>query len=674
MTHTLTSAIAAARRATEGTQLRAVDYLRVSTEEQKKGYGIAYTGKKTKRHMEKKGWVYVRTYADEGYSGSLDHTQRPDLKRLMADALQEPRPFDVVVVPEERAIGRRDRAFWPWVWKLEDHGIFVAVVRGDYDNTTEEGRSRMRKEQDRAEDERITIRDRTQGGRQEKAELGGHPGGVAPYGYRIENQGVKGESRLVLDDEGENSAYDLLHRAANLIIDEGKTAGQVESLFNSEGLPGPGKDHWTRGSVRHVLTSRAVQQSVFVHRDPKGRKTRVDADGNPIFGDSVTIELDPVFDELKLLRLNKALERTSFRRTTSEATHPLSGHVFGMCGAHYIGRSNTGRNSVRVYTCTGKKSEKSNQKCSCSQVDAESLEKRVWDEVCKLLADPARLRQMAEDWVEMSKANGVDYDKRIEELDEQIDDLDAAIGAATAVASKNAVRRKLGPKEIEEAIDRAVRPLEEEREKLAALRNEAVSWREEMKASVTRARDLQALSELARENLHTMRPQEQAEVLHRLDVKVTILGDIQRKVRSDDGISTWFRSRGRTVPYLTDEAWAIVEPIFLSRPGRRAKDPRGLLTDMLCKARTGCPWTALERSPADIWQRWCRIGLWDALMDALEGVPGSSPSGDPTLPPLRVEGRVDPRLLLTEDQSAAEDDVFKASAAGVLRFCLELAS
>jgi DNA invertase Pin-like site-specific DNA recombinase len=152
-------------------QLRAVDYLRVSTEEQVKGYGIQYSGKKTVKHIASKGWDHVDTFADEGVSGSLLAHERDDLKRLMSQARQQPRPWDVVVVNEERAIGRAGRAFWPWVWELEDLGVFVAVVKGDYDNTTPEGRSRMRKAADRAEDERETIRDRTQGGIQEKAAI-----------------------------------------------------------------------------------------------------------------------------------------------------------------------------------------------------------------------------------------------------------------------------------------------------------------------------------------------------------------------------------------------------------------------------------------------------------------------------------------------------------------------
>ncbi|MGR8008230.1 hypothetical protein [Streptomyces hypolithicus] len=51
MTKTLMSAIKTAGRAVRVDTLRAVDYLRVSTEEQAKGYGITYTGKNTRKYI-----------------------------------------------------------------------------------------------------------------------------------------------------------------------------------------------------------------------------------------------------------------------------------------------------------------------------------------------------------------------------------------------------------------------------------------------------------------------------------------------------------------------------------------------------------------------------------------------------------------------------------------------
>ncbi|ORT58234.1 recombinase family protein [Streptomyces sp. CB03238] len=680
MPQTLISSIDVVARAGIGVDtLRAVDYLRVSTEEQAKGYGISYTSKRTARHITNKGWDHVGTYADEGYSGSLDHTERPDLKRLMEDAQQIPRPFDVVVVPEERAIGRRDRAFWPWVWKLEDLGIFVAIVRGDYDNTTEAGRSRMRKEADRAEDERITIRDRTQGGRQEKAEFGGHDGGVAPYGYRIENKGKRGESRLVLDTGDGDEAYPTLHRAWKHIVQEGMNPAETEDLFNAEGVRGPTMDYWPRGSLRHVLTSRAIQESKRVFRDPNGPKTKVGPDGQPIYGDTVVIDLDPVFTPEELKLLNIALARTSRGpRESEEEIHPLSKHIYGVCGRHWTGASKTGRRQVPVYRCTGK-IEKiidgvKQKRCDCGQIDAQTLENRVWTEICQLLEDPDRLKRMAQDWVDMAKNSGVDYKKRILELDEKIEDQEALIDDTTAATARRARRRGLDKQATQDAIDRATHDQEEELARLEKLRNEAISWQEEMDRNIDTARDLEALAGMARVQLHSMDARQKEHVVDLLDLKVTILGPTPRKTRSDDRLSQWFRDRERVVPDLTDEAWARVEHFFVGRPGRTASNPRDMLDSILTKARTGCPWSELSYGKvAGTWKQMHQSGRWDAIMEALTDCPGTPPRDDIVLPPLRIEGRVDPRLLIAQDIATDQDDAFKASDYKISPFELESA-
>ncbi|MDX3230277.1 recombinase family protein [Streptomyces sp. ME19-01-6] len=111
----------------------------MSTEEQAKGYGIAYSGKKAAGYISQKGWEHVGTFVDEGIPGALESRQRPHLRRLMERAWAVPRPFDIVVVNEGRAVGRTGRAFWTWVWELQEIGIFVAVVKRDYENSTPQG-------------------------------------------------------------------------------------------------------------------------------------------------------------------------------------------------------------------------------------------------------------------------------------------------------------------------------------------------------------------------------------------------------------------------------------------------------------------------------------------------------------------------------------------------------
>lgn len=383
----LSSAIEIAQRAVEGCRLRAVDYLRVSTEEQIKGYGIQYSGKKTRRHIERKGWEHVDTFADEGLSGSLEAHQREQLTRLMNLARFKPRPFDVVVVHEERAIGRAGRAFWPWVWELEDLGVFVAVVKGDYDNTTSDGRSRMRKAADRAEDERETIRDRTQGGIQEKAEDGRHPGGQARYGYFIRDQGKVGLSRLELDEcDGQErctrtdpctSVHEtaVLRRGRQLLVSylgnwhRTVLTLNAEELYNRSGKP------WSVPNFRQRFL--ASLDPAYVFRSTKNAV--LDADGDPVWGESITIDLDPVFTDEEVKEFRRASSVRSRAPIVNGRVYPLSHRIKSLCGSHYVGSSSMSKGTSPHYQCAGKQPAFAGAPvCDCSQLDALGVEEWAW--------------------------------------------------------------------------------------------------------------------------------------------------------------------------------------------------------------------------------------------------------------------------------------------------------
>lgn len=77
--------------------------------------------------------------------------------------------------------------------------------------------------------------------------------------------------------------------------------------FNRQGIPGPTKDYWPHGSLRPILTGRAVQEAIRVHRNPasnRGRRgSRLNNAGKPLYGETAVIQLPPLFtkDELKRL-------------------------------------------------------------------------------------------------------------------------------------------------------------------------------------------------------------------------------------------------------------------------------------------------------------------------------------------------------------------------------------
>ncbi|MFI6698492.1 recombinase family protein [Streptomyces sp. NPDC050509] len=632
--------------------LRAVDYLRVSTEAQIQGFGIAYTGEETAAHIQRKGWARVDTFKDEGESGTLPWQERPGATKIMDLAKLDPRPFDVVVVYETRAIGREDRVFWEWVWELEDLGIFVALVDEDIDNTTEDGKARMREKANEAFKELARIRKRTQNGIQKKAQAGGHFGGTAPFGWRIKRKGRKGESYLAACKK----AFRTLREAWRLIVKERRNRRQASALLNAQKMFGPGGKPWTGDILTQVLKGSPVQRGERIFRNPenkhRNRGTKLGADGRPVHGKTVIVSLPRVFTKKEVRQLNAALERTARAAREDALVYPLSTKIIGLCGKHYTGSKRASERTV--YLCSGKGARLPGAPiCDCSQIGAAELEARVWSEVCALLSDPNRLSAMADDWAGMARGSKINYKQRITELKDEIARQDKAISAAVLVAAQE--------KDAAAAIGKAVVRLKKDRTQVEALLVETQSWQEEAASAAQRATDLQSLAVLAHEHLHEMEPAQQAEVLDLLDVVVTILGPIPSRVRRDDQVAGWFSSRERVVPTLTDDAWALAEPALLvTRKGRQQRPPRLMLEALLHKARTGCSWRNLPEeygrweTVVGTWRRWTASGEWDRALELLSDVPGTPSAGEqPLLPPIRVEGKLDPRLLI-DTQGARE--------------------
>lgn len=653
----------------QNSQLRAVDYLRVSTEEQVKGYGVAAQAKRTKGYIAKKGWSHIDTYSDEGVSGSLPWTDRPDLKRLMEDAQRDPRPFDVVVVPEGRAIGRADRAYWPWVWLLEDKGIFVADAKLDADNTTDEGRDKMREEANYAFKEYTRIRLRTQGGVQEKAEAGLYPGGKPHYGYRIEHQGKRGLSHQVpdvCDCPGEcRKRHDVvvLRRARELVVEFRGDWEKAVVQLNSERLYTRSGKPWTRPNLRERLMNETVLEGRYLYRNPGNRHKRKGVkfglDGKPIYGETVTIQLDQIFTPDEVTELRNAVQpRKRTSRNTAVRPYPLSKRMFGLCANHYVGAGHNSRRS-HYYRCTGK-SEKSEgaPACSCSQIDADAVDKRVWEEVCSMLGNGERLLRMAKAQVKRAQIPKVDYAKRIADYDSKIEEQDNAINIMMAAAAKQAASRNLSPAEAAKAIERAVKPLNDELAKLEEMKSEAVALQQESEALRDRASDLVALAGMARNRLESVTPEEQDRFLELLNIRVKILGPPPAdRRRTTCALINWFRSRNRVIPRLTDRAWAKVEPLM--QANHRSLKPRTILEAMLYKARTGAHWPEVCEmfgSPSFqmYWFRWQKSGLWEQIMAALADEDGDPPLGPAPLPPMEITGDIRPRLLLDSECREAE--------------------
>lgn len=671
------SAASAAAQAISSRPLRAVEYLRVSTREQKQGYGIASQQKKTSRHIASQGWEHAGSYADEGFSGSLEMHERPSLMRLMQDAQKN--HFDVVVVKEGRAIGRTGRAFWRWVWMLEDMGIYVAIASTGTDNTTPAGQKEMRRQADYAESEWTTIRERTQDGLQEKAEEGGWIGGPPPYGYKIAFQGQKKLSRLVIDDEEAK----ILRLAWTKIVKDRMNTREAAVWLNSQGHYTRSGKPWRQSNLRARITSDAVMRSVSVFRHPgritrtgkRSANTQLRKDGTPINGETVSIPLDPIFTPPELAALQQALTLISRGKYSTRNIYPLTGLIVNPCGAHAAGFGRTSGKQYRWYSCSGKteKYAGASDKCQCPVLDAASIERVVWEKVTDLLGSPEKLEALAQEWIDNHKGATPDHDTRIEVLSEQITRQERVVSAVMGVSAKEAALTGKDTAEIEEAVRAAVAPLNEELNQMRSQHREAVEWQKDSAAADEFGDRLRALASTAMHRLHSCTPEEQREYLLLLDIKVFVTGvPVAKRKGRPCTLREWFVKQRKDVPEpLSDEAWERVSALM--PPKSKGTPYRTLIDGMLHKVRTGARWTELPAvygNPQTIHTRctqWLKSGLWARVMEGLEEESTQPlPEPETAVPPLHIQGGIDPRLFavheLSDPNTAGNALEFKAFA------------
>jgi DNA invertase Pin-like site-specific DNA recombinase len=645
---------------------RAVDYNRVSTEEQKRGYGIASGLRRTAAYIERKCWSHVGTYKDEGLSGSLGMGERDDFDRLMADAAKIDafgrRPFDVVVMPKGDRIGRTGRAFWRWVWALEDIGIFVALVDKDCDNTTAHGRGEFRRVADYAETEWEMIRSRTQDGLQEKAYSGGWTGGQPPFGWLIHLKGKKGESRLAPDEE----EVKLVHRVISLLR-EGKTWRGCAIRLNADGEFARSGRPWTAENLRGRILSEAMLYGYVTFRNVAGNAKK-DRDGNLAYGESVRIPA-PVFLDASEIAFLKKISGSRQKSKEQASTYSLSGRLIGKCGKHYSGRLDAA-GGRRGYRCTGRtEAYPGAPKCSDSEIDADLIETHVWSVICETFSNRAKLEDAAGEWLGMVGVNAEVHAERIADLDRQIESMTASI-TAVIIAS---ARTQQSP----EAIANATAALNGELAQLQSMRAEAASWLDEHDQAAERAASLRDLAENSKERLPLMTLGEQTRFLSLMDITVIVEGDVPtRSGGRRCPVGAWYRNRGIDVPTMTDDLWTLVEP-SMPPAGRRGDVRLSTVRAILDKAQSGESWYdvcgrhgASRHTVVDAWRRWEPDGTWallDGLLTSAERVPAYSDA--PGLPLVSIDGFVDPRLGVVSTSSCSQS--FPDSLGDGFRFRLD---
>jgi DNA invertase Pin-like site-specific DNA recombinase len=249
--------------------IRAAQYVRMSTEHQQ--YSTLNQEDTIREYAEKRGYIIVKTYADEGKSG-LNVAGRDSLKQLIADVQELKADFDVILVYDISRWGRfqdaDESAYYEYLCKQA--GIEVHYCAEQFEN---DGRptSTIIKSVKRAMAGEYSreLSAKVFKGQCRLIELGYRQGGSPGYGLRrmlIDQEGAskgvlkRGEQKSLQTDRvilipGPQEEVQIVKWVYELFIKKGKREREIANLLNEKGVLTDLGRKWNRGTVSQLLTN-----------------------------------------------------------------------------------------------------------------------------------------------------------------------------------------------------------------------------------------------------------------------------------------------------------------------------------------------------------------------------------------------------------------------------------
>lgn len=227
---------------------RAVIYIRVSTDEQKKGFGPEAQREVCDRHLAAKGYELVEVTEDLGISGTKGLEKRPGLQRAVQ--LCEDDAADVIVVYEQDRLSRSSAVWELLVERAKKVGYRLETARDGMVLTTEENEMPADMRAFMAAWERKMIVARLRGGRKQRAKVDGRGSSYVPFGYCKTGTGVEvypPQAKIV--------------RKLFSLRDAGKTYRDTAAALNALSMKAPKGGEWTAGQVAWIERHRALYET-----------------------------------------------------------------------------------------------------------------------------------------------------------------------------------------------------------------------------------------------------------------------------------------------------------------------------------------------------------------------------------------------------------------------------
>ena len=222
---------------------RACVYTRVSTDAQGEDGKVSLPEQErmAKACIESKGWKYIRTYEDNGYSGRT--TDRPALKKMLSDVKNG--EIEAIVIYKLDRLSRKQR---DTISIIEDdllkNNVDLISLNETLDTSSPWGRAMIGvlSSFNQLESENIAMR--TAMGRYATAREGGYAGGKPPLGYRV----VEGHL-VIVPEEAE------IVRLVFALRSEGKTLQGITGELNKRGYRSKKGNEFKHSAIQTILNN-----------------------------------------------------------------------------------------------------------------------------------------------------------------------------------------------------------------------------------------------------------------------------------------------------------------------------------------------------------------------------------------------------------------------------------
>lgn len=246
----------------KGEPERVALYMRVSSEEQREKATIETQNEFLSDYVRLYEHILHDVYRDEAISGTVPMDERPEGRRMLADA--EAGRFDTVLVYRLDRIGRSLLVVVDAHDRLQEASVSLKSATEPIDTSSPAGRLIFQMLASFAEFEKESINERTRAGKN-RAYRNGVQVGLIPYGFDIAEDGS-----FVIVEEEAAIVRDVIRNVA-----EGATLFAEAKRLNLQGTPAPGKKYrarprqhgttWTPVAISRIVGRMAYSGTHVVH-------------------------------------------------------------------------------------------------------------------------------------------------------------------------------------------------------------------------------------------------------------------------------------------------------------------------------------------------------------------------------------------------------------------------